>query len=152
MRLRRRREPEIVPEHADEDSALIAEIFVTLEAAIERYADLDARREAGECADELAPEALEMARRIGFAIRGCWEGMINLGLLGDMLPDRLSPVPALGVLARLGYALVAMAEEDPLPDTLLSPTELDGLFAKHEIEDWVQWCRELRSQLEAKAT
>jgi hypothetical protein len=37
-----------------------------------------------------------------------------------------------------------------LPDTLLSPTELDRLFAAHEIEDWVRWCRELRPRLEAE--
>jgi hypothetical protein len=150
MRLKRQREPEIDPEKADDNAALSAEVFVRLEEAMERYRDLATRREAGASAAELRPEALETARRIAYAIRGCWEGMINMGLLGDSLPTRLSPSPALRVLARLGYALVAIAEDDPLPDTLLSRAELEGLFAKHGIEEWVRWHRELGPMLEAE--
>ncbi|MDQ6775095.1 MAG: hypothetical protein M3071_02495 [Actinomycetota bacterium] len=152
MKLKRRREPEIAPANLDENSLVIATVFVTLDESMERYADLNARREAGESADELRPEALETARKIGLVIRASWEGMLNSGLLGDSLPAHLSPDGALRVLARLGYALVALAEPDPLPDTLLSPAELDGLFAKHEIEDWVRWFRELRPRLEAEGT
>jgi hypothetical protein len=153
MRLKRRREPELdrdEEEIADRNSALIAEVFVVLDQAMEVYADLSARSNAGASADELRPEALRTAREIAYIIRACWQGMLNLGLLGDSLPDGLAPAGALRVLARLGYALIALSEDDPLPDTLISPEELDGLFAKHDIEDWAKWCRALQSKLEAK--
>jgi hypothetical protein len=53
------------------------------------------------------------------------------------------------VLARLCYALTALAEDEPEPETLLSPAELDGLLAKHGAEDWVSFYRELVADAEA---
>ena len=55
------------------------------------------------------------------------------------LPPGVLPIGVLGALARLAYALTALAEpeQDPEPEALLSQDEIHGLAHQYEIEDWV---------------
>lgn len=73
---------------------------------------------------ELRPEALRTARTIAYVTRVAWEGTLYSGLLDEPVPEHLSPFAAIRVLARLGYALIALAEDDPEADTLLSRLSL----------------------------
>jgi len=144
MKLRRQSRPELTPANA---KLLLAQ-YQAFEQGLDCCARLTERRAAGASASELRPEALDTARLIAYVSRVSWEAMINLQLL-ESVPERQSPIGALAVLARLGYALTALAEDDPEPETLLPPTELDGLIAKHGIEDWVGFYRELVADSEA---
>ena len=50
-------------------------------------------------------------------------------------------------LARLAYALTALAEPHPEPEALLSPDDIHGLAHQYEIEDWVTRNREQNPDL-----
>jgi hypothetical protein len=47
----------------------------------------------------------------------------------------------LGALTRLGYALSALAEEEPVDEALLTLDELDGLIARYRLEDGIDGMR-----------
>jgi hypothetical protein len=144
MKLRRPSRPELTPENAQ----LLFAQYQAFEEGFDCCARLTERRAAGAPASELRPEALDTARMIAYVSRVSWEAMINLQLL-ESIPERQSPAGAIAVLARLCYALTALAEDEPEPETLLSPAELDGLLAKHGAEDWVSFYRELVADAEA---
>jgi hypothetical protein len=86
-------------------------------------------------------QALEGARRIAYVSRAIFEVMANL-MADKNVPESILPVGIYGALGRLAYALTALAEDEPDPEALLSPAELDGLAAQYEIEDWVARGRE----------
>jgi hypothetical protein len=143
MKLKRERRPEL-----DRDSGeLLVSMYHAFEEGLDCCARLTERREAGASAAELRPEALDTARTIAYVSRVMWEAILWLKLL-ESIPERRSPVEALKVLARLGYALIALAEEDPAPEALLSRPEIDGLIAKHGIEDWVSFHRRIFASTE----
>jgi hypothetical protein len=138
MKLRRERPPVL----SETNGELLVTMYHAFEEGLERCARLTERREAGASAAEIRPEALETARWIAYVSRMLWEAILYLKLL-ESIPESRSPIEAMKVLARLGYGLLALAEEDPEPEALLSQAELDGLFAKHGIEDWVSIHREI---------
>ena len=54
------------------------------------------------------------------------------------LPKDILPRGVHGALARLAYALTALAEDDPEPEALLTEAELQGIAATSGIGDWVE--------------
>jgi hypothetical protein len=146
MKLKREPRPELSREQAQ----LLAAVYMAFEEGMESCARLTQRREAGEPAAELRDEALEVARTIAYVSRAAFESVVHRKLLESIPDESRSPVKPLRVLSRLGYALSALAEDDPEPDALLSPEEVDGLVAKHGIEDWVNYNREMIARVEAR--
>lgn len=134
MKLRRTPQPPPVdPEFVE----LLAGLYHAFEDNLERCARLTELHRTGVSPDELRDEALVGARRIAYVSRVIFEVMANLIPAGSV-PDGLLPVGVYGALARLAYALGALAEAEPEPEALLSPAELDNLAAQYEIEDWVK--------------
>jgi hypothetical protein len=146
MKLKRERRLELEPEQA----SLLVSLYLAFDQGYGSCARLIEHREAGEpaLAGERA-EALKAARTIAYVSRVTWESMVNLQLLERISDDRLSPLGALTVLARLAFALTAMAEDDPEPEALLSSAELENLVANHGIEDWLTYYREAIARMEA---
>jgi hypothetical protein len=140
--MKRKRERQAKPELSPANGELLVSMYHAFEEGLERCARLTERREAGASAAELRPQALQTARWIAYVSRVMWEAILWLKLL-ESIPESRSPVEALKVLARLGYALIALAEEDPEPEALLSPAEIDRLIAKHGIEDWLSFHRRI---------
>ncbi len=71
-------------------------------------------------------------------------------ITADRLLDRLSPdlhpTGVLPALARVGYGLVALAEDAPEPEALLTQSELQDLGAQFGIEAWIARCRQLSGE------
>jgi hypothetical protein len=136
--MRRGRKPQtpaIDPEFAE----VVAGLYYAFEDNLERCARLtrlyhDAG--ANPSATELRQEALAGARRIAYVERVVFEAMAHVIDVRELPPDVL-PLGVLSALARLAYALQALAEEDPEPEALLSQDEIRGLAHQYEIEDWV---------------
>jgi hypothetical protein len=146
MKLKRRAKSEFDPAFA----GLIAAVYVAFEDNRECCSRLTALREAGAGAAELRPEALEAARDIAYVARVWWVALMDLNVR-ESIPDGALPIAALSALARLAYALVALAEEDSEPEALLSKAEIDGLAAQYRIEDWAQSMAERRAAARAGA-
>jgi hypothetical protein len=146
MKLKRRAQPEFDPAFAE----LTAAVYVAFEDNCERCSRLTALRDAGVGAAELRPEALEAARNIAYLARVWWAALTDLNLR-ESRRDGALPIAALSALARLAYALVAIAEEDSEPEALLSKAEIDGLAAQYRIEDWAQSMAQLRAAARAGA-
>lgn len=137
MKLTRSRQPSPVDPAIAE---FVGAAYFALEDNLERCGRLAGLRESGASSDEIRPEALAGARRIAYVSRMTWEA-ITSGFDPESVPQDLLPFQAFGALARLGYALVGLAEDDPEPEQLLSQAELDALTAQYGIEDWVEKCR-----------
>jgi hypothetical protein len=138
MKLRRRSEPAPVsPEFVE----LINGLYFAFEDNLERCIRFNRLRDEGAPPSEYRAAALEGARRIAYVSRVIFQVMANL-MADQNVPESVLPIGVYGALARLAYALTALAEEKPDPETLLSATELDGLAAQFGIEDWVSWGRE----------
>ena len=142
--MRRRGQPQtpaIDPEFAE----LIAGLYYAFEDNLERCARLTRLRDAHGGADpdatELRQEALAGARRIAYVQRVVFEVITNVVDIREVPPGVL-PMGVLSALARLAYALQALAEEDPEPEALLTPDEIRNLPHQYEIEDWVTRNRE----------
>jgi hypothetical protein len=147
MKLKRRAQPEFDPAFAE----LIAAVYVAFEDNRERCARLTALRKAGIGAAELRPEALEAARNIAYVGRVWWVALID-GNLSESIPDGTLPIAALSALARLAYALIALAEEDSETEALLSNAELDGLAEQYRIDNWARSMGERRAAARASAS
>ena len=146
MRSLRRTEPRLAPDAAK----VLASMYLALTENLSRAKRLTALREEGVEYELIRTEAVAGAQRIAYVSRVVWIAAMDQGLL-DGLPDDLSPARPLGALARLGYALLALAEGETDPDeptALLTPAELDGLPAQYRIEAWMQWWAERRAAAE----
>jgi hypothetical protein len=138
MNLRRRSQPaQLDPEFVE----VIDGLYYAFEDNLERCFRLTELRRDGVAPDEFRDEALAGARRIAYVSRVVFLAMANLVPI-ESIPDGVLPFGVHGALARLAYALVALAEEEPEPEALLSPAELEGLAAQYEIETWVGLGRE----------
>ena len=133
MKLRRRPEPAPVDREFVE---LVNGLYFAFEDNLERCARLNRLRSEGAPPAEYRAEALEGARRIAYVSRTIFEVMANL-MRDKHVPESVLPIGVYGALGRLAYALTALSEDEPDPEALLSPAELDGLAAHHEIEEWV---------------
>lgn len=146
MKLKRRAQSDFDPAFGE----LIAAVYVAFEDNCERCSRLTALRDAGVGAAELRLEALEAARNIAYVARVWWVALMDRNLR-ESVRDSALPIAALSALARLAYALVALAEEDSEPEALLSKAEIDGLAAQYRIEDWARSMAERRAAARASA-
>lgn len=138
MRLHRKPQtPEIDPEFAE----VIAGLYYAFEDNLGRCARLTRLYHDGAHAGELREEALDGARRIAYVERVAFEAMAHVIDIRT-LPPGLLPMGVHSALARLAYALAALAEDDPEPEALLNQGEIRGLAHQYEIEDWVTRNRE----------
>ena len=139
MKLLKRSGP---PKLSEDDSRLLIRIYGELHENLPACRSLTERHLAGEAASEIAPEALARARGIAYVCRYSEELMRHPDEpLLDGIPKPLWPIAALGALTRLGYALSALAEEEPVDDALLTLDELDGLIERYRLEDWIDGMR-----------
>jgi len=129
--------PQVDPEFAE----VIAGLYFAYEENLERCARLTRLYDEGAPATELQAEALQGARRIAYVERVAFEAMAHIPNIRS-LPKDVLPLGVHGALARLAYALTALAEPDPEPEALLGATELQGLAGSYGIEDWVKHARE----------
>lgn len=56
----------------------------------------------------------------------------------------------LAALARIGYTLVAIAEDAPEPQALLTQSELEDLSTRFGIEEWLARCRQMSGEATKK--
>ena len=116
QRMRRRGEPQtpaIDPEFAE----LIAGLYYAFEDNLERCARLTrATTTAAPRHRSATTEALAGARRIAYVQRVTFEAMAHVIDIRE-LPPGVLPIGVLSALARLAYALTALAEpeQDPSP-------------------------------------
>jgi hypothetical protein len=137
MKLRRgSKTPDVDPAIAQ----FVGATYFALEDNLECYTRLAELRDDGAAPSELRPEALAGARRIAYVSRMTWEAITH-GYEPDSIPQDVFPFQAFGALGRLGYALAALAEEDPEPEQLLTTAEVNGLVAQYGIEEWFHNCR-----------
>jgi hypothetical protein len=143
MRLGRKpHTPAVDPEFAK----VIAGLYYAFEDNLERCARLtrlhdESPTATDDDATERQDEALAGARRIAYVQRVTFEAMAHVVDIRALPPEAL-PLGVLSALARLAYALTALAEADPEPEALLSQDEIRGLARQYEIEDWVSRARE----------
>jgi hypothetical protein len=135
---------EVDPEFAE----VIAGLYYALEDNLERCARLTRLYHDGATASERHEEALAGARRIAYVERICFEAMAHVVDVSS-LPPGVLPMGVHSALARLAYALVALAEEDPEPEALLSQDAIHTLPHQYGIEDWVTGHREHDPDLKA---
>jgi hypothetical protein len=135
---------EVDPEFAQ----LIAGLYYAFEDNLERCARLTRLYHDGATTSELREEALAGARRIAHVERVVFEAMAHLIDIRSLAPGIL-PMGVHSALARLAYALTALAEEDPEPEALLSQDDLHGLAHQYGVEDWVTHHREHNPGLKA---
>jgi hypothetical protein len=135
--MRRRGQPQ-TPAIDPEFAQLIAGLYYAFEDNLERCARLTRSYEDGtdDSASERRDEALQGAARIAYVQLVVFEVITNVIDIRELAPGVL-PMGLLSALARLAYALQALAEEDPEPEALLSQDELRGLAHEYEIEDWL---------------
>lgn len=134
MRLGRKPQtPQVDPEFAQ----VVAGLHLAYEDNLERCARLTRLYHAGAPASDIRAEAQTGARRIAYVERVAFEAMAHL-IDPRTLPQTVLPRGVHGALARLAYALAALAEPDPEPEALLTQDELDRLTHQYGIEDWVE--------------
>lgn len=137
MRLRRRHDNEEATRRLVEFGApLAAACWFALDDNLERCARLTRQRDEGAPAADVRDEALAGARRIAHVSRATF-GVLTSGAIDpDDIPQHLFPLIVLDALARLGYALVGLAEDEPEPEQLLTAAELDGLLDQYGLRQW----------------
>jgi hypothetical protein len=148
MRLGRKPQtPEVDPEVAD----LLAGVYYAFEDNLERCARLMRLYDDGASASELKDEALAGARRIAYVERVVFEAMAHVIDVRQLPPGAL-PMGVHGALARLAYALIALAEDDPEPEALLSQDDLRNLALAYGIVEWAERGREHNPDLKAASS
>jgi hypothetical protein len=145
--MRRGHKPE-TPEVDPEFAQLVAGLYYAFEDNLERCARLTRLYHDGATASELHEEALAGARRIAYVERVVFEAMAHVVDVRS-LPPTVLPFGVHSALARLAYALTALAEDDPEPEALLSQDDIHGLAHQYEIEEWVTRHREHNPDLKA---
>lgn len=137
MRLRRRQDSDEATQRLIEFGApLAAGCYFALEENLDRCARLSRQREDGVPAADLRGEALAGARRIAHVARATWEVLTCGAIDPDEVPQDLFPFTVMDALARLGYALVGLAEDEPEPEQLMTAAELDGLLDQYRLRQW----------------
>ncbi|HEY1508604.1 MAG TPA: hypothetical protein VGF93_06360 [Solirubrobacteraceae bacterium] len=136
--LKRAREPKL----SQDDTRLLIRVYGELYENVPACRRLIERHAAGAPASELAPEALARARGIAYTCRytGVLMGHPTEPLL-DGIPEALWPISALAALTRLAYAFAALAEQEVVPEALLTLDEIDGLIARYELGEWIDAVR-----------
>lgn len=126
----------------------IVALYQALEDNLTLCADLIERHAGGASGEDLRDEALAGSRRIAYVCRMTWE-MLGSGAVDPAaISQEVLPYLAFEAIARLEYALVSLAEANPLPEQLLSLAEIEQLIDTYRIGDWM---RDMRAR-QAKAT
>jgi hypothetical protein len=140
------REPQ-TPAVDPEFAKVIAGLYYAFEDNLERCARLTRLQHENAATNdserkERQDEALAGARRIAYVQRVTFEAMAHVVDIRALPPGAL-PLGVLSALARLAYALTALAEPEPgpEPEALLTQDEIRGLAHQYEIEDWVTRAR-----------
>jgi hypothetical protein len=138
--MRRRGKPQ-APAIDPEFAQLIAGLYYALEDNLERCARLTRVHQDGGATATQRHEALAGAARIAYVQRVTFEAMTHVIDIRE-LPPGVLPIGVLSALARLAYALAALAEDgQPEPEQLLSQDEIRDLPHQYAIEDWLERCR-----------
>jgi hypothetical protein len=134
MKLRRRAAaPEVDPEFLP----LAVSMYFQLEEQLARCARLTGLAATGWLDAEARADALDGARAVALVQRSMFALMLTPRFAADTIPEYVMPIRVLGALARIGYALTALAEEDHEPEAMMTPAELDALPAQYAIEQWL---------------
>jgi hypothetical protein len=123
----------------------VADLYVTYLEARDTCARLVDLRLTGTPVQAVREEALSVARRVATMARLTFDAILEASLL-ERLPADLDPSGVFPALARMGYALVALAEEGPEPEALLTATELQDLGSQYRIDGWLARCAELSGE------
>ncbi len=138
MRLTRRSEPTGPDQQTQDDfSEAVAWLWHEIEENLDRCRRLTERRERMETTDAERGEALRAARELAYITRTVL-GMVMFVMPAESIPEGLLPAGVYGAAGRLTYALVGLAEEDPMPEQLLTLGELDTLVAQYELQPWFE--------------
>jgi hypothetical protein len=150
MRLRRRAQPtEADQEIQDEFSESVAWLWRQIEENLDRCRRLTEQRQATGSTSEARDEALRAARELS-RITQVVIGTVMFVIPAESIPDGLLPPGAYGAAGRLTYALVGLAEEDPVPEQLLTAGQLDGLIGQYQLEPWLKMFRTALRELKAQ--
>jgi hypothetical protein len=138
MRLRRRSEVPEPDEAAQDDFAeAVAWLWRQIEENLDRCRRLTEQRQSAGSSNEGRDEALRAARELAYITRTVL-GMVMFVMPAESIADGFLPPGVFGAAARLTYALVGLAEEDPLPEQLLTAGQLDLLVGQYELEPWFE--------------
>jgi hypothetical protein len=137
MKLRRRQPSQ----ELDPDFSLtVASLWEAFEVNLDRGHRLTELRQSGQTTPAARMEALVGAGNLAHLSRLVFKFTMLLVPL-ETIPEGYLPVGVYGAVARLTYALIALAEEDVEPGALLSTAELDGLIKQYELEPWIEMWR-----------
>ncbi len=134
-----RREPALGGQSID----LVVQVAVELDQTLALYRELLDKLDAGASLEAQRERILRHARD-GAAVGRLQ--VVSFDALHDGVPDWLAPDMALGLLRVLRYGLVALAQDPPDLDALVSRAELEARVAGADIEDWLVWCLERASE------
>jgi hypothetical protein len=120
-----------------DQAALLASLYHSLVTNRGVYLELLTRYEQGERAADLREAALGAGRLLATAQRTFYAGqLLDQDFLKGMSED-LSPTRAVFAIARLGYALSALADDDCVAPMLLTREETEGLYTQYNLEPWL---------------
>jgi hypothetical protein len=137
MKLRRRQPPQ----ELDPDFALtVASLWEAFEVNLDRCHRLTDLRQSGQSTSAARMEALVGAGNLAHLSRLVFRFIMLLVPL-ETIPEGYLPVGVYGAVARLTYALIALAEEEPEPEALLTTAELDGLVEQYQLQPWIEMWR-----------
>jgi hypothetical protein len=134
MRLPFRREKDQGPKPAQ----LAVNLYFSYVTSSEKLAELTKRSAAGEDPAEIRREALHRARQAAYLNHAAFKGVMYLGLQEE-LPDRWLPIQALGAFARVIYGLVALTEDPPPAEAVLSAEEQASLADQYDLDRWLHF-------------
>jgi hypothetical protein len=138
MKLRRRTEPpQPDAETQDDFTEAVAWLWHQIEENLDRCRRLTEQHHSAGSTDEGRDEALRAARELAYITRTVL-GMVMFVMPAESIADGFLPPGVFGAAGRLTYALVGLAEEDPLPEQLLTAGQLDLLVAQYELEPWFE--------------
>jgi hypothetical protein len=137
-----RRRPQSQPPVEDVAIGVIAELYATFLDSRTTCAQLIELRFTGTPVESVREEALAVARNVALVVRATMQALVDAQLL-DMIPAELNPSRVLPAISRIGYALVALAEDAPEPEALMTVADLEALPAQYGIEAWLARCAEL---------
>ena len=122
-------------------AGLIAGLYDALEDNLERCARLTRAHHDGDSDPaQRQADALAGACRIAYVQRVTFEAITRLVDIRE-LPPGVLPISLLSALARLAYALAALAEPTPEPAALLTDDEIRHLPHQYAIEEWLERAR-----------
>jgi hypothetical protein len=141
MKLRRGQRPPV-----DEQAlGVVAELYLVFVDSVALCGRLTEQRLTGMPVAEVRGHALAGARHVAYASRATLTAITEQELLDRLAPE-LDPSRVLAALARIGYTLVALAEDTPEPEALLTQSELEDLGTQFGIEGWLAHCGQMSGE------